>query len=88
MWAHEYWYLQDYDGGAPDIVTFGGKTGISGIFSGKNFKASPTCSAFTQVVDMVKLINYGIVWKEIQRKQLLGMVGDTSTFLKVELGHI
>jgi 4-aminobutyrate aminotransferase-like enzyme len=37
---------------------------------------------------MVKLINYGIVWKEIQRKQLLGTVGDTSTFLKVELGHI
>lgn len=37
---------------------------------------------------MVKLINYGIVWKEIQRKQLLGLVGDTGTFLKVELGHI
>jgi len=47
-----------------------------------------TCTELKQVVDMVKLINYGIVWKEIQRKQLLSMVQDTSTFLKVELNHI
>ena len=30
-WAHEYWYL--HEGEAPDFVTFGGKTGISGFFS-------------------------------------------------------
>lgn len=47
MWAHEHWYLQDYDGGAPDIVTFGGKAGVSGIFSSRDYRVSPTCSAFT-----------------------------------------
>lgn len=88
MWAHEHWYLQDYNGGVPDIVTFGGKAGISGMFSTREHRVDSTCSAFTQVVDMVKLINYGIVWKEIQHKQLLGMVNDTSTFLKIELGHV
>lgn len=65
MWAHDHWYLQDYDGGAPDIISFGGKAGISGVFCGPEYRVSPQCSAFTQVVDMVKLINYGIVWKEI-----------------------
>ena len=33
MWGHELWFLQDRDGGSPDFVTFGGKTGISGYFS-------------------------------------------------------
>ena len=33
MWAHEHWYLQDYNGGSPDMVTFGGKAGVSGVFS-------------------------------------------------------
>ena len=33
MWAHEHWWLQERDGGAPDMVTFGGKAGISGFFS-------------------------------------------------------
>jgi len=33
MWAHEHWYLQD----APDIVTFGGKSGISGFFSSEKY---------------------------------------------------
>ena len=33
MWGHELWYLQDRDGGSPDFVTFGGKTGISGYYS-------------------------------------------------------
>lgn len=88
MWAHEYWYLQDYDGGAPDLVTFGGKAGLSGVYSSRSIRVSPTCSAYTQVVDLVKLINFEIGWREIQRKQLLALVGDSSTFLKVELTHV
>lgn len=28
-WSHEYWYLHD----APDIVTFGGKSGLGGFYS-------------------------------------------------------
>jgi hypothetical protein len=56
------------------MVTFGGKAGISGVYSNRNFRVSPTCSAYTQVVDMVKLINFEICWREIQRKQLLSLV--------------
>ena len=33
MWGHEHWYLNERDGGSADIVTFGGKAGISGYFS-------------------------------------------------------
>jgi 4-aminobutyrate aminotransferase/(S)-3-amino-2-methylpropionate transaminase len=28
-WAHEYWYSQS----PPDMMTFGGKSGISGFYS-------------------------------------------------------
>ena len=34
MWAHEHWYLND----SPDIVTFGGKAGISGFFTTIDYK--------------------------------------------------
>lgn len=37
---------------------------------------------------MVKLLNFGVTWKYIQKKNLLSYVGDTSTFLKIELGRI
>ena len=40
MWAHEHWYLQDRDGGAPDVVTFGGKAGISGYYSTYDFRVA------------------------------------------------
>ena len=30
-WAHEYWYLHDDQ--APDFMTFGGKSGLSGFYS-------------------------------------------------------
>lgn len=28
-WAHQYWYLQN----TPDIMTFGGKSGLGGFYS-------------------------------------------------------
>jgi 4-aminobutyrate aminotransferase/(S)-3-amino-2-methylpropionate transaminase len=34
MWAHEHWFLKD----TPDIVTFGGKAGISGYYTNVDFK--------------------------------------------------
>lgn len=38
MWAHEHWYLNEsMDGGAPDLVTFGGRAGISGFYSTREF---------------------------------------------------
>ena len=41
MWAHEHWYLNsEQDGGAPDIVTFGGWAGISGFYSGRSLSSN------------------------------------------------
>ena len=37
---------------------------------------------------MVKLLNFGVTWKYIQKKNLLSYVMDTSTFLKIELGRV
>ena len=37
---------------------------------------------------MVKLLNFGVTWKQIQNKNLLSYVMDTSTFLKIELARI
>jgi 4-aminobutyrate aminotransferase-like enzyme len=89
MWGHEHWYLQDAtDGGCPDIVTFGGRAGISGFYSTLQYKLHPHCTSFAQDVDMVKLMNYHATWSFINRKRLLEKVVDTSTFLKIELGNI
>lgn len=52
MWAHEHWYLQDRDGGAPDMVTFGGKAGISGFYSTYEYRQNPHCASLEQTVDM------------------------------------
>lgn len=46
MWGHELWYLQDRDGGSPDMITFGGKTGISGFYSTYDFRMNPHCASF------------------------------------------
>jgi hypothetical protein len=37
---------------------------------------------------MVKLVNFGVTWKYIQKKNLLSYVMDTSTFLKIELARV
>ena len=34
------------------------------------------------------MINYGLIWKAIQKKDLLNYVQDTSTFLKIELSRV
>jgi len=70
-WAHEYWYLQD--GKAPDFMSFGGKSGISGWYSTNEhrYMLAEKSRAFTQNLDMVKLLNYGTIWKVIEGKGLL-----------------
>lgn len=83
MWAHEHWNLAI----PADIVTFGGKAGISGFYSTVNFRLEELGS-FEQNVDMVKLVNFGLTWKYIQKKNLLSYVMDTSTFLKLELARV
>jgi hypothetical protein len=74
MWAHEHWYLSENDGGCPDIVTFANKTGISGFFSTLDHRVDPHCANFDQDVDFVKLLNFGVIWKEIQYRNLLELV--------------
>ena len=81
MWAHEHWNL----GKSADIVTFGGKAGISGFYSTFDYRMN---QGYEQNVDMVKLLNFGVTWKYIQKKDLLTYVMDTSTFLKIELGRV
>ena len=46
IWAHEHWWLQDRDGGAPDMVTFGGKASMSGFFSSYDYRLNPHCASF------------------------------------------
>jgi 4-aminobutyrate aminotransferase / (S)-3-amino-2-methylpropionate transaminase len=67
MWAHEHWNLSV----PADIVTFGGKAGISGFYSTVDLRLDQIgdgdFDGFTleQNVDMVKLLNFGVTWKEI-----------------------
>lgn len=84
MWGHEHWMLKD----SPDIVTFGGKAGISGFYSTYAFRQNDDFLSMEQNVDLTKLINYGITWRYIQKKNLLSYVMDTSTFLKIELERV
>lgn len=88
MWAHEYWYLNENDGGCADMVTFGGKAGISGFYSTVDYRLNPHCASYDQDVDMVKLLNFGTAWKEMQYRNTLQYVHDTSSFLKIELNNI
>lgn len=86
MWAHEHWYLSlERDGGAPDIVTFGGRSGLSGFYSSKQFSAE---GHFDSNVDMVGVLNYGLTWRAIQDNNYLDKVQDASAFFKIELGNI
>jgi len=81
MWGHEHWYLHT----PPDYVTFGGKTGISGYYSNIDSKIP---NEFRHPNgNPISIIQHGIVWRHIQKKQLLELVLDTGTFLKIELGR-
>jgi len=73
MWAHEHWYLSERDGGAPDIVTFGGRAGISGFYSTKAY-AVDAHAEMEQNVNMVDVLNYGVTWRAIQDNNLLDWV--------------
>ena len=54
MWAHEHWFLQDH----PDIVTFGGKAGISGYYSTNDYRLSDFGEgiSYEQQIDMIKVL--------------------------------
>lgn len=61
MWAHDHWYNSEDQ--VPDIVTFGGRAGISGFFSTWDYRLNSHCASFEQDVDMIKLLNFGVIWK-------------------------
>jgi 4-aminobutyrate aminotransferase/(S)-3-amino-2-methylpropionate transaminase len=86
MWAHEHWYLSE----PADLVTFGGRAGISGFYSSIEYRLSDDHDgvSFDQSVDMVKLVNFGLTWKFVQKKNILNYVQDMSTFLKIEIGRV
>lgn len=65
MWSHEYWYLNETDGGCADFMTFGGNTGLSGFYNTIDHKVDPMCDAFNQDINMVNVINFGTIWQEI-----------------------
>lgn len=88
MWSHEYWYLNENDGGCADIMTFGGNTGLSGFYSTLDYRVDPMCCAYDQNINMVNLVNFGVTWQEIQYNNLLELVHDTSSFLKIELNNV
>lgn len=46
MWSHEYWYLNENDGGCADIMTFGGSAGLSGLYSTLDYRTDPMCCAY------------------------------------------
>ena len=83
MWAHEHWNLSDN----ADIVTFGGKAGISGFYSTLDYNLNSLNLELNQSTDFVKVINFGVVWQTIAKKDLLNLVGDTGSFLKIELNR-
>jgi len=85
MWGHEHWYLNDSNGGSPDMVTFGGKAGISGFYSTVEHQMHPHCASFEQNLDMTQLLTFGVTWRHIQNQGLLELVQDSSSFLKIEL---
>lgn len=61
MWGHEHWFLHD----KPDIVTFGGKAGISGFYTDVECRTQDYGVQLDQNVDMIKLLNFGVIWKTI-----------------------
>ena len=85
MWGHELWYLNESNGGSPDMVTFGGKAGISGFYSTVDLKMHPHCASVEQNVDLTQLLSFGITWRHMQKQGLFELVQDTSSFLKIEL---
>lgn len=86
-WAHEHWYL--FEGQEPDFVTFGGKSGVAGFFTNKSHKLDDAETAsLLQNVHADQLTAYGKTWDTIAAENLLHKLGDTSSFLKIELARV
>ena len=67
------------------MVTFGGKAGISGFYSTYDFRLNPQTATNNQSVDISQLLTFGVTWRHVQSRNILDLVQDTSSFLKIEL---
>ena len=81
-WAHEHWYLDT----PADFITFGGNAQVSGFFTTPEYKPLEM-HKLTALGngDMINLQKLKIINKVIEKKKLLRLVNDTSSFLKIEL---
>ena len=85
-WAHLYWYLSEEL--TPDFMTFGGKSGLSGFYSTLEHRLNEEALLYSQNLDIKNVLNYGLIWKGIEKFNLLHVQKDTSSFLKIELDRI
>lgn len=70
-------------------MTFGGKSGLAGFFSNKSHKLTDAeTEAMYKQVDTSKLVQYGKTWEYIEAHDLVHKLGDTSSFLKIELERV
>ena len=89
FWAHEYWDLNDKDGGSPDIVTFAKKMCSSGFYYKKNLKVQEGYRIFnTWCGDPIKLLQTKCVIDEITDKNLVENVNQTGQYLMDNLYEI
>ena len=82
IWAHEYWGLDDADGGAPDMVTFAKKMCSSGIYYQRHLKVQEAYRVFnTWCGDPIKVLQSKVVTDVIKKKDLLQNVNETGAYL-------
>merc|ERR1711971_177814 len=86
FWAHEYWQLDETDGGPPDMVTFAKKMCSSGIFYQKYLKAQEAYRVFnTWCGDPIKVLQTKVVTDTIKKQNLLQNVNETGGYLMEQL---
>lgn len=81
-WAHEHWYLENH----PDFVVFGGAAQVSGFYTTPDFRPLQTAKLHSiGNGDLLNLIRYRTIQEVMKKKDLMWKVGDSSTFMKIEL---
>merc|ERR1712154_606620 len=86
FWAHEYWELDEEDGGPPDMVTFAKKMCSAGFYYKKQLKVQEGYRIFnTWCGDPIKLLQTQVVLDVIQKQKLLENVRETGEFLRAKL---
>merc|ERR1712228_640847 len=85
FWAHQYWELDEADGGPPDMVTFAKKMCSSGIYYQKHLKVQAYRVFNTWCGDPIKVLQTKVVTESIKKKKLLQNVNETGQYLMDKL---